>query len=322
MKEASPGEEAGLKSATFIARGENAYGLFAAERGVHRLVRISPFDSSSRRHTSFAQVDVGPLVDAGVDVEIDETDLRIDTYRASGAGGQHVNKTDSAVRITHLPDRDRRPVPERALADPEQGGGDADAALEADRAGGAQTRRGDGQGAGRGQRRRLGLADPQLRPAPVHDGQGPPHRARGRRRAAGPRRRHRRVRARLPEQDRRLVGEPSGGALAYLERPAAGEARGPARPPSRPRHRRARPARARRRARPGAAAAGRHAARRRWSCRARPATTGTWCRASAIQTRQLRRRPGGARRAPRRALGGDRGRARSAPCSAASRWAR
>ncbi len=103
MAEASPGEEAGLKSATFIAKGENAYGLFAAERGVHRLVRISPFDSSSRRHTSFAQVDVGPLVEGGVDVDIDESDLRIDTYRASGAGGQHVNKTDSAVRITHLP---------------------------------------------------------------------------------------------------------------------------------------------------------------------------------------------------------------------------
>ncbi len=103
MMEASPGEEAGLKSATFIARGENAYGLFAAERGVHRLVRISPFDSSARRHTSFAQVEVGPVVDEGVDVEIDDADLRVDTYRASGAGGQHVNKTDSAVRITHIP---------------------------------------------------------------------------------------------------------------------------------------------------------------------------------------------------------------------------
>jgi peptide chain release factor 2 len=103
MKEASPGEEAGLKSATFIVRGENAYGLFAAERGVHRLVRISPFDSSARRHTSFAQVDVGPLVDDNVDVQLDESELRVDTYRASGAGGQHVNKTDSAVRITHIP---------------------------------------------------------------------------------------------------------------------------------------------------------------------------------------------------------------------------
>jgi len=103
MMEASPGEEAGLKSATLIARGENAYGLFAAERGVHRLVRISPFDSSARRHTSFAQVEVGPVVDESVEVEIDDAELRVDTYRASGAGGQHVNKTDSAVRITHEP---------------------------------------------------------------------------------------------------------------------------------------------------------------------------------------------------------------------------
>src|SRR5215216_3106745 len=103
MKEASPGEEAGLKSATFVVRGENAYGLFAAERGVHRLIRISPFDASARRHTSFAQVDVAPLVEGDVDVEIDDADIRVDTYRASGAGGQHVNKTDSAVRITHIP---------------------------------------------------------------------------------------------------------------------------------------------------------------------------------------------------------------------------
>ena len=103
IKEASAGEEAGIKTATFIAKGENAYGLFAAERGVHRLVRISPFDSQSRRHTAFAQVDVAPLVDDAVSVEVDDDDLRIDTYRASGAGGQHVNKTDSAVRITHLP---------------------------------------------------------------------------------------------------------------------------------------------------------------------------------------------------------------------------
>src|SRR3954447_15988308 len=103
MKEASPGEEAGLKSATFVGRGENAYGWFAAERGVHRLVRISPFDAQKRRHTAFAQMDVAPLVDDDVEVDIDEEDLRVDTYRASGAGGQHVNKTDSAVRITHVP---------------------------------------------------------------------------------------------------------------------------------------------------------------------------------------------------------------------------
>jgi peptide chain release factor 2 len=103
MKEASEGEEAGIKSATFIARGENAYGLFGAERGVHRLVRISPFDAQARRHTAFAEVDVAPLVEDAVDVEIADEDIRVDTYRASGAGGQHVNKTDSAVRITHLP---------------------------------------------------------------------------------------------------------------------------------------------------------------------------------------------------------------------------
>ncbi len=103
MAEASEGEEAGIKSASFIAKGENAYGLFAAERGVHRLVRISPFDAQSRRHTAFAQVDVAPLVDDAVEVELDEEQIRVDTYRASGAGGQHVNKTDSAVRLTHEP---------------------------------------------------------------------------------------------------------------------------------------------------------------------------------------------------------------------------
>jgi peptide chain release factor 2 len=105
MAEASPGEEAGLKSATFFARGENAYGLFSAEKGVHRLVRLSPFDAAHRRHTSFALVEVSPLVEDDVAVEIDDGDLRIETYRASGAGGQHVNKTDSAVRITHLPSK-------------------------------------------------------------------------------------------------------------------------------------------------------------------------------------------------------------------------
>ncbi|TMK91121.1 MAG: peptide chain release factor 2, partial [Actinobacteria bacterium] len=101
--EASPGEEAGLKSVTFTVEGENAYGVLKAERGKHRLVRQSPFDQAHRRHTSFVQVIPAPLLPDDGQIEIDENDLRIDTYRASGAGGQHVNKTDSAVRITHLP---------------------------------------------------------------------------------------------------------------------------------------------------------------------------------------------------------------------------
>jgi peptide chain release factor 2 len=101
--ESSAGEEYGLKSATFTVRGENAYGTLKAERGKHRLVRLSPFDSAHRRHTSFAQVIVAPLLEDATDIEIDDDDIRIDTYRSSGAGGQHVNKTDSAVRITHMP---------------------------------------------------------------------------------------------------------------------------------------------------------------------------------------------------------------------------
>jgi peptide chain release factor 2 len=103
LLEVSAGEEAGIKSATFRASGENAYGLFGAERGVHRLVRLSPFDSAHRRQTSFAGVEVAPVVQDTGEVEINEDDLQVDTYRASGAGGQHVNKTDSAVRITHRP---------------------------------------------------------------------------------------------------------------------------------------------------------------------------------------------------------------------------
>ena len=103
LLEVSPGEEAGIKSATFRASGENAYGLYGSEKGVHRLVRLSPFDAAHRRQTSFAGVEVSPVVAEAADVEIDDDDLQIDTYRASGAGGQHVNKTDSAVRITHRP---------------------------------------------------------------------------------------------------------------------------------------------------------------------------------------------------------------------------
>ena len=103
VEEVTEGEEAGIKSATFSVKGDRAYGTLEAERGVHRLVRISPFDSNSRRHTSFAAVDVVPDLGDQAKVEIDEDDLRIDTYRSQGAGGQHVNTTDSAVRITHIP---------------------------------------------------------------------------------------------------------------------------------------------------------------------------------------------------------------------------
>jgi peptide chain release factor 2 len=103
LDEVNPGEEAGMKSATFIVRGTNAYGLLSTERGVHRLVRISPYDASNRRHTSFASLDVIPLLPEDEEPDIDPKDLRIETYRSSGAGGQHVNVTDSAVRITHIP---------------------------------------------------------------------------------------------------------------------------------------------------------------------------------------------------------------------------
>jgi peptide chain release factor 2 len=97
------GEEAGIKSATIQIKGENAYGWLKSETGVHRLVRISPYDSSARRHTSFSSVGVTPVIDDKIDIEINPSDVRTDTYRASGAGGQHINKTDSAVRLTHIP---------------------------------------------------------------------------------------------------------------------------------------------------------------------------------------------------------------------------
>ncbi len=103
MLDMQEGEEAGVKSATFLVKGSYAYGYLKGESGVHRLVRISPFDSNKRRHTSFSSVFVSPEIDDTIEVEIDESDLRVDTFRASGKGGQHVNKTDSAVRITHLP---------------------------------------------------------------------------------------------------------------------------------------------------------------------------------------------------------------------------
>ncbi|MCW2974794.1 MAG: peptide chain release factor 2, partial [Actinomycetia bacterium] len=103
LLDTSPGEEYGIKSATFVVKGDNAYGIMKAERGKHRLVRQSPFDQAHRRHTSFGQVIVAPLLEDTAAVVIDDDDLRVDTFRSSGAGGQHVNKTDSAVRLTHMP---------------------------------------------------------------------------------------------------------------------------------------------------------------------------------------------------------------------------
>ena len=189
------GEQAGLKSVTVEVDGRRAYGWLRAERGVHRLVRISPFDSQNRRQTTFALVEVLPEADDDIEIELDWDEIRVDTYRSQGAGGQHVNKTDSAVRLTHLPDRHRRPEPERAVADPEQGERDQGPQVPPPRARARGEGGGDPRAQGRARRGRLGQPDPELRAAPVPDGQGPADRPRDRQHDGGARRRPRRVHA-------------------------------------------------------------------------------------------------------------------------------
>ena len=197
----SEGEEAGIKGAVLEIRGLYAYGFLQAESGVHRLVRISPFDAQARRHTSFASVFVYPVVDDDINIEIRDEDLKIDVYRASGAGGQHVNKTSSAVRITHIPTRrrvasqaERSQFKNKATAMKMLKNRLYQIELEKQLAEKAEMDANKSDVS-------LRQPDPQLRVPALHDGQRPPHRAQDPRRPEGDGRRDRPVHRGLPEAD-------------------------------------------------------------------------------------------------------------------------
>lgn len=170
------GDEAGLKSASIMISGDNAYGFLKSESGVHRLVRVSPFDSSGRRHTSFAALEVMPEIDDSMEVDIRPEDIKMDVFRASGAGGQHINKTSSAVRLTHLPTGHRGILPDPAQPVPEQGLCDEDAPCKAGGDQGTGTPGQDRRHQGRAERDRLGRTDPFLCIHAVYPGQGSPYR--------------------------------------------------------------------------------------------------------------------------------------------------
>ena len=210
----SEGEEAGIKGAVLEIKGLYAYGFLKAEAGVHRLVRISPFDAQARRHTSFASAFVYPVVDNEINIEIRDEDIRMDVFRASGAGGQHVNKTSSAVRSDAHSVGDRHVITGRAVAAQEQGDGDEAVEEPALSAGSGQAGEEESGVGCDEERRELRQPDSQLRLSTVHDGQRSPHRAEDSRRATRHGRGHRSLYRSVPLVARHAIEWNSGGSAA------------------------------------------------------------------------------------------------------------